>query len=178
MRKGLGFSIGYFAAALAAPVVAAPVLAVVVAPAAANSPLYENIEILGALDCEVDGDIRLTPDSGRALKCDYTPRGVPGTLKRYRGFVRELVEAAPAGENDFACWTVMRLVKLGEEDETNIDFKGAYTAADIATLEDYQLKDGALLGGEGRRFALEPRCVEPRKGTNRADVILRFEIDD
>lgn len=163
--------IHFFYASLAA-------LMLLPATAAANSPLYENINVLGALDCEIDGDIRLYVGAERALRCDYEPRGVPGRLKRYLGYVGEIETGLSVGEGDFACWTVLRLTRENGAEPVESKIAGQYSPASAATIEEFQLKDATLVGGGERSFALEPRCVAPRSGANLADKMLRIDIRD
>jgi len=147
--------------------------------ASAQPPaLYEKFEVLGVFDCPVEGDIRMIAGSERFLRCDYTPGGVPGRLKRYRGFVKEIVEGAGGAQSPFACWSVLRLEKDEAAAGTPTVIKGGYRPASAAVIAEYELKEGALVGGAEKAFALEPRCVESRVGENVADRILRIEITD
>ena len=148
------------------------------AAAADNSPLYDDIEVLGALDCAIDGDIRLIVGTERFLHCDYESRGAPDELKRYAGYVRDVEEGRSATSGDFACWTVLQLDKNESAERGRGAFKGSYVSAPAATINKYKLKAGALIGGRKQQFALEPRCVAPRSGDNVADMILRFENSD
>lgn len=143
-----------------------------------ESQLYESFETLGALDCEIAGDIRLIAGTDRFLRCDYTPRDVPDGLKRYAGYVREVQEGRGTTSDDFACWTVLHLKSEESAEPARGAVKGVYSSATAAAIEQYGLKDGALVGGRKQQFALEPRCVAPRSGDNVAHVILRFEIGD
>ena len=148
-------------------------------PAAAEtSPLYDNFVVLGALDCEIDGDVRLYVGADRALHCDFVPRGAPDRLKRYQAYISEIQPGLAVADNDFACWTVMQLNRDSASSPAQAKFTGRYSPAPAATIESYQLKDATLMGGGAQSFALEPRCVAPRMGKNLADKVLRIEIRD
>ncbi len=148
------------------------------AASADQSQLYEKFDVLGALTCEIDGDIRLLPESERFLRCDYEARGAPGQLKRYAGYVRELKQGISTSTADFVCWTVLRLEKDDAPDAAGGAVKGVYASAPATTIAEFELKENSLVGGAMMGFALEPRCVAPRSGENVADKVLRFEISN
>ncbi|MEO1240417.1 MAG: DUF992 domain-containing protein [Pseudomonadota bacterium] len=139
--------------------------------------LYENLDVLGVLDCEVRADIRLIVGTESSLRCDYTPVEGYDVLKRYSGYVRALTEGLSYREGDYVCWNVLFM----RGDETPADHPnpiiGAYSSPVASIVEKYELKAGALVGGSKKTFALEPRC-EPveRAGRNIADAISAFDL--
>lgn len=143
-----------------------------------NTPLYEDFDVLGVLTCEIEGDVRLLVGSDKFLTCDYEPRGLPDLLKRRAGYVRELQEGISAQSTDFICWTVLRLHKEGTDNTKSFNIAGDYRLAAPDTINEFKLKEHALIGGRMQMIALEPRCVAPRAGENIAHKVTRFEIAD
>lgn len=141
--------------------------------------LYENVSVLGVLDCEVRGDIRLIAGADKPVICDYQPRGLPDVHKGYSGYVATLREGFFAREGDYLCWSVLRLEDVDAPYERAETIKGRYSTAPGDVEARHELKTGSLLGGSKKAFALEPRCVaDARAGRNVADSIEAFELAD
>jgi len=143
------------------------------------APLYEGVEVLGVMDCYLDGDIRIAVEQERSLRCDFNRRGAPGVLKRYVAQVFDVEKGAAVSRQDFLCWTVLRLERdnVPYTDEGK-SFTGTHRSASHDEIEKYGLKEGALIGGGDVAFALEPRCDADRAGRNIAASVLRMEVRD
>ena|GEM_PF-3715989 len=143
----------------------------------AASRLYEKFDVLGVFECEVRTDLRLVAGTDRPLRCDYTPREGVDVLKRYSGYVRTVSELMSYQEGDYVCWNLLRLRDTEISDPEQATMEGAYSTAAPSVIEQYELKEHALVGGFQKVFVLESRCVaEDRVGRNLADDIVAFEV--
>jgi hypothetical protein len=141
--------------------------------------IYENVSVLGVLDCKIKGDIRLIAGADKSVECDYQPRGLPDVHKGYSGYVRTLREGFFYRDGDFLCWTVLHLEDVDTPYESAETIKGPYSTAAPSVEASHELKAGSLVGGSKKAFALEPRCVvETRAGRNIADSVEAFELVD
>lgn len=164
--SAIGLSIG----AIAAPSTAQ------MAPESSSRDLYENLDVLGVLDCEINGDIRLAIAEKQALGCEYRPRGLPDVVKGYSLTVRALQEGVFARDDDFLCWTVLYLKDAEGPYAPGEAIAGDYSAALPSVADAYSLKEGTLTGGSRRSFALEPRCTRERMGRNVAEMVKAAEL--
>jgi hypothetical protein len=148
--------------------------------AASEQQLYENLEIKGAVECEVRQDIRTLVGSDRLLRCVFKPRGgLPDVEKRYRGSVRAVDEASSHIGGDVIAWTVLALENVDVAEASDAPIIGAYSPACDSLRAEYGLKEGSLFGGVGRNIALEPRDLEGPDGrSNIAAAIIAFELSN
>lgn len=146
-------------------------------PPPSGPRLYENVDVLGVMDCEVKGDIRLKVGGDRNLRCEYRPRGLPDVVQGYVLSIRTMEEGFFAEDDDYVCWTVLYLRDPARGYGGGASIAGDYAAALASVAEEYGLKEGALVGGSMKTFALEPRCEADRAGRNIADALRAVELE-
>ncbi|MGE0409744.1 MAG: DUF992 domain-containing protein [Amphiplicatus sp.] len=140
--------------------------------------LYENLDVLGAIECTVKRDIRTMVRSDRLLRCVFKAHGgLPDVEKRYFGSVRALDETSASVEGDVIAWTVLSLKDVDNAETPADPITGTYSPACNFLRTEYGLKENSLFGGVGRNIALEPRDAEDSAGSrNVAAAIIAFEI--
>lgn len=146
-------------------------------PAPSGPRLYENIDVLGVMDCEVKGDVRLKVGGDRNLRCEYRPRGLPDVVQGYVLSIRVMQEGFFAEDDDYVCWNVLYLRDPARAGDSGATIAGDYTAPLASVAEDFGLKEGALIGGSKKSFALEPRCEADRAGRNIAGALRAVKLE-
>jgi hypothetical protein len=140
--------------------------------AAAYEDLYEGINVLGSLKCELDASVLLRAEERHAIRCDFESANVRDNLNRYFVTLGGVDGGSVAGDADVLSWTVIR---LGSEDEGSSrgSILGSYGRILPSVAEQYGLDETALVGGSQARFALEPRSEDR---SNAAAAISSLEI--
>lgn len=142
-------------------------------PAAANEGLYEDITILGSLDCELDASVHLLTDERRAIRCDFESASVRDNLNRYFVTLTGVDGGSSAGGGEVLSWTVVRLSEDVEAVSSRASVSGSYVRILPSVAEQYGLDETALIGGLKDRIALEPRSGDR---SNSAGAISSLDI--